>query len=510
MEYNVKNESFSFSEKQIQTSAEQSFDTEISLPDYCSDIRKILKCLVTVNINSCQINGDRVTAEGENVIRVLYVGESGNPECYEHTVPFSKYAEIREAGADCSCSVRGKVEYVNCRAVSQRRISISGSVGLIFSIMQMKNMPLPKSAEGGGIETRSESVNTDMEVSFCDKIFEMGETVSLGENQPPASSVVCAEACAVTETVKAVENKLLIKGEMQVFILYCADSENKELMRFKHTMPISQVFQVGDIDNDCICDADVSVCGVRVTPCADSNGKNTLMEISVKAEANVRAHRNTDLTVVTDCYSTLCKMKCEYKSIDFPRHLFTYKETKQIRATVDLASLNVSEICDGFCKKTDGSAAHKNGKIEGKFNGVIGLVYKDSGGEYGYCERSVDFSFDCQGKDSGGEITAQPVFSTGDISCVSVGSDKAEIKLSVNIFMPVYEMVGKKVCTHMEPDEEQPKKKNDWALTVYFCEGGEHLWDIAEKYNTTVDKIKEENELTAETVAEKTILMIPN
>ena len=62
----------------------------------------------------------------------------------------------------------------------------------------------------------------------------------------------------------------------------------------------------------------------------------------------------------------------------------------------------------------------------------------------------------------------------------------------------------------MEPDEEHPKKKNDWALTVYFCDGGEHLWDIAEKYNTTVDKIKEENELTQETVADKTILMIPN
>ncbi|MBQ6874128.1 MAG: DUF3794 domain-containing protein [Clostridia bacterium] len=510
MEYSIKKENFTFSEKQIQTSAEQSFETEISLPDYCSDIRKILKCLVTVNIHSCQINGDRATAEGENVIRVLYVGESGKPECYEQSIPFSKYVEIRGKEGDCSCSVRGKVEYVNCRAVSQRRISISGNVGLIFTVAELKSLPLPHAAEGCEIETRCEKVNADMEVSLCNKIFEMGETVSLGEGQPPVSSVVRAEACAVTETVKAVENKLLIKGEMQVFVLYCADSENKELVRFKHTMPISQVFQVGDIDKDCICDADVSVCGVSVTPCADSNGKNTLFEISVKAEADICAYRNTDLTVVTDCYSTRYEMKCEYRNVDFLRHLFTYKETKQIRTTVDLTPLTVSEICDGFCKKTDGSTVHKNGKIEGKGNGIIGLIYTDTEGEYGYCERSVDFSFECQGKDNCEGVCAHPVFSVGEISCTSVGSDKAEIKMSVNVFMPIYETVSKKICVNMEPDEEHPKRKNDWELTVYFCNAGEQLWDIAEKYNTTVDRIKEENELTGETVTEKTILMIPS
>ena len=98
----------------------------------------------------------------------------------------------------------------------------------------------------------------------------------------------------------------------------------------------------------------------------------------------------------------------------------------------------------------------------------------------------------------------------GEISCTSVGSDKAEIKMSVNVFMPIYETVSKKICVNMEPDEEHPKRKNDWELAVYFCNAGEQLWDIAEKYNTTVDRIKEENELTGETVTEKTILMIPS
>lgn len=509
MEYDIIKENYSFCEKLMQTSAEQSFDTEISLPDYCSDIQRILKCLVTANIYSCQITGDRVTAEGEAVIRVVYVGESGNIECYEQSLPFSKYAEIRDVTNDCSASVKAKTEYVNCRAVSQRRVSVSGNIGLIFSVTQMKNTALPSKAEGGGIETKGECLNTDMEVNSCEKIFEMGETVSLGENQPAAASIIRAEACAVVDSVKAVENKLLIKGEMQVFVLYCADNEKRELVRFRHTMPISQILQIGDIDENCICDVNVVVCGVCVSPNTDSNGKNTLLEITVKAEASVKAFKNTDCNIVTDCYSTTHEMKSEYKNMEFLRHVFTYKETKQVRTTVDLSPLTVSEICDGFCQKADGTVTDKNGKLEGKGNAVIGLIYKDANGEHGYCERSLDFGFECQGKQTDEKITAHPIFTTGEISCASVGSDKAEIKLSVNIFMPIYEVISKRVCTLIEPDEERPKQKNDGALTIYFCDAGESVWDIARRYNTTVDKIKDENELTQDTIAEKTMLMIP-
>lgn len=509
MEYDIIKENFVFCEKILKTGAEQGFDTEISLPDYCSDIQRILKCMVTANVYSCQIVGDRVTAEGEAIVSVIYVGEKGKLECYRQTIPFSKYAEIRDATNNCNPEAKVKIEYVNCRAISQRRINVSGNIGLIFTVTQMKSLALPSSAKGGGIQTKGENLQIDMWVNSCNKIFEMGETVSLGENQPPVASIIKSEACAVVDTVKAVENKVLIKGEMQVFVIYCSDDEKGEIIRFRHSMPISQILQIDDIDDECINDVSVTVCAVNVSTDTDSSGINTLLDISVKAEANIKALKSTELNVVDDCYSTLYEVKSESQSVDFMNHIFTYKETKQIKATVDLAPVTVSEVCGGFCQKADGTVADKSGKLEGRGNAIIGLVYKDANGEYGYLERSVDFNFECQGKQTENRIITYPVFSAGEMSCNSLGEDKAEVKLNINIFMPIYEVSTKRVCVSIEPDEEKPKKRNNGVLTVYFCGSGENLWDIARKYNTTVEKIKEENELTQDIVSEKVMLMIP-
>ncbi len=52
-------------------------------------------------------------------------------------------------------------------------------------------------------------------------------------------------------------------------------------------------------------------------------------------------------------------------------------------------------------------------------------------------------------------------------------------------------------------------KKRHSSLVICFCSGGERVWDIARKYNTTVEEIMSENELTSEEIPEKMMLIIP-
>ena len=62
------------------------------------------------------------------------------------------------------------------------------------------------------------------------------------------------------------------------------------------------------------------------------------------------------------------------------------------------------------------------------------------------------------------------------------------------------------VCDVKEIEAEAKKSP---ALTVYYCEGGEKIWDIAKRYSTTVELIKRENGIDGDTVAKKRMLLIP-
>ena len=53
-------------------------DTAYDLPDYCADIQKLLKCLVTPQVSSYTIAGDSLTCQGVCDIRVLYLDAKGD------------------------------------------------------------------------------------------------------------------------------------------------------------------------------------------------------------------------------------------------------------------------------------------------------------------------------------------------------------------------------------------------------------------------------------------------
>ena len=58
------------------------------------------------------------------------------------------------------------------------------------------------------------------------------------------------------------------------------------------------------------------------------------------------------------------------------------------------------------------------------------------------------------------------------------------------------------------------KEKSDFnsekcALTIYFCDANEKVWDIAKKYKTTAEAILSENELDGDLITERKILLIP-
>ena len=51
---------------------EQSVDCDITLPDYCPDIMRILKCTLYNSVVNSKIIGDRATADGNVKIRIVF------------------------------------------------------------------------------------------------------------------------------------------------------------------------------------------------------------------------------------------------------------------------------------------------------------------------------------------------------------------------------------------------------------------------------------------------------
>ena len=73
MEFNTHKDCISVCEEMAQGSAEHPIDCDITLPEYLPDIVRILRCTATPGVQSHSVTGDRITAECDTKVRILYI-----------------------------------------------------------------------------------------------------------------------------------------------------------------------------------------------------------------------------------------------------------------------------------------------------------------------------------------------------------------------------------------------------------------------------------------------------
>ena len=92
MNYSLSKKAVSVKETVFTGSSEQPIDLDLTLPDYCPDMMKILKCRVSPKILTKSISADRLEIEGSAELKILYVDAVRKSlRCSDHNIPFSAF-----------------------------------------------------------------------------------------------------------------------------------------------------------------------------------------------------------------------------------------------------------------------------------------------------------------------------------------------------------------------------------------------------------------------------------
>ena len=503
MQINVITQSVGVEETLGSCTAEQPIDADITLPDYCPDIRRVLKCLVTPRITAVQTAGDRATADGSAGVCVIYADEQGTVCCFEQTYPFSKYADLKGADENCCVNVRAYTQYANCRAVSPRRLDIHAVVSVAFGISGVKEEEIITGAEGAGIQLRCCDSRTASLVACTETAFPMSETVPLPDGDPAVSCVLSAQAAALAQEIKVISNKLLVKGELTVSAV--CRGEGGEIFSFGHSMPISQIINLEGIDEDCTCCVCLPVTSLEVLSKVDQAGDNRLIDISARVGAGVKAYRELSFPTVTDAYSVCCDLETKSRNADFAVIADKFNDTFTCRSTQDLPEAR--QILALWCSDLSKSVAQDSDGIIISGELTLHFLYTDAESQPCYAQRQTNYEY------------RRAVRKCGDLKCspcieitaasAACASGSADVRVEMNISGCIFDSVRRKTVTSIECSDSDGKKTGGAALTVYFADAGEEIWDIARRYNTTVEAVEQENGITGETVAQKCMLLIP-
>lgn len=507
MEFNSDSRSFCTPVTVLDTVAEQLADVDLTLPDYCPDIEKILKCNLVPKIQTKSLSGGQLQIDGYCVVSVLYV-ESVNKtiRCCEQSVNFSQSFTVRDACDGYAILTKTKPEYINCRALSPRRLVMHGAFSLYVKVLSSKKTDL-FTPEKNELETLTKTIDCADLTALCQEQFTVSEDISVSD-KPQIESILYSNVNACITDVKAVTGKLMVSGEISLKIFYLTDIESGNTAKLDYILPFSQIIDCEGVAENIktILGCDVMSYDIRLKN--DMLSDKPAVSFDAKLCVTAEGYEIGTREVVTDAYSMDYASSPQLVNIDSISEVTPVAESYMEKLTACIDDGKISKILDIYSDnvtldtKPDDDSVSASGKIN------LCIIALDEKSFPVFIERSCDYSHILESA-RGCNGMFFPMARVSGISFRLTDDSTAEIRCELKISGGAVKTESTKAVDKVDVFEDKPITADNSALTLYFADKGENLWQIAKSHNTKLDLLLKENSLEDITLDSPQMLLIP-
>ena len=505
MEQKMKAQLFT-EDRVFKDTAEIPVDMDFMLPDYCPDAVKILKCRSKVHIAAQTVSGGTVTPEGTVTVSVLYADENNRIFAFSQGFPFAKSFETGISAEEITPECHARVEYMNCRAVTGRKIDIHGAVELCLCITARRSVEVLADYDDTQLELRRRNVPATTPMGTAQKYVAIEDELTVGQGQPEICSLLRYSAEPVVTESKLLNGKNIVKGELGLWLLYAPREGKPQSVRA--TLPFSQLIEIPGATDECTCNATVRVAAMEIKPKIGADGEARSFAVNGKLQICSKAYCDKEITVVTDAYSRKCETEIVSTEVDIRQMHRVLEETCRCRAVLEFPNGSPTEVLDLCCEVQNAGAAfgEKDITVSGTVMAAL-LVFGEKGCPE-YYEKPIEFS--CKYPiESVENASCDPVVTVKNCSYSLDGEGKAEIRIELCIRAAIMLSRHCRVVSDLAAYPERPLEEPDrGAMTLYFASSGESLWDIARKYHAGVAEIAALNDVE-DVLTENKMLMIP-
>ncbi|MBQ1554231.1 MAG: DUF3794 domain-containing protein [Clostridia bacterium] len=509
MECKATGESVFAKEVLLEGNCEQAVDVDFTLPDYCPDIGRLLKCRLEPMITSREVSSDALTVEGSARVSIIYLDDRDKKiRCCDRLYPFKASLPFDNTADNVRLLVDIHVDYVNCRAVSQRKLDIHGAFTLHMTAVSAKKMELITDAEGEGLRLRKCRCEISDLVCCTQCGFEISEAMELGEGKPPVSSILRTGTAICMEECKAVANKLIVKGDA-IFTMVYVTEQGDDPEHMEYVIPFHQFFDVSGVDENCLIDLKMACESVDVSLRTDADGEYRRLDVDLRAMADIRAYRPRQIEWITDAYSVAYETNCRRRQLKPERLCSTVYDTVMCKQTVDTGDVKIESLCDVWCSVSDSRSVWRDGKTVTTGNLAVCMIVRDPRQGVVYTEKNVRFDCAVAQPAQGQMLRPECRVTVKSCVCTLTGDNRVELQAELCVHSSLYEDIPMKLVESVELDETRPKSEESRpAAVLYFAGSGEELWDIAREYNSSVEAIRAENDIDGDCVTDSRLLIV--
>lgn len=505
MDYKISNFEVATEKICLEQTAELPLDADFTAADYLGEIKSILKCKITPYITGKQLSGNAVSIEGIARFFIIYMDTEDKLYTAEYEAPFKKLFESNEKLDNASFDITADATTHSCRAVTERRFSVKGSVKICVHAFVIEKKDIISDIDSNCFEQLKGTTNATTPLGIVEKPLIIDEELSIAQNMPSICRIIRSDACAIITDTKIINNKVIVKGNLKIDVSYCSEDNNLQ----KHTsdIPFNQVIDMIGISELCECEANVTVSGLNLSARTSQSGECRSFMAVCKLNITVSARCNSEIPVLFDVYSTKYKTTAKEDNVIFNRIIKQTNESFLCKKRLPIPDGCSNVVLDLWCSTNSISSRFDNDKMMllGSISACALIENCTSGVEF--FERIIDFEYPLNLEGKHFAPYCKPMVKI--LSCNhTVENNEIEFKIELMISATIYENTTISLISDLNVDE-QDLITNDAALIAYYADVGENIWDISKQFLANRTELFELNRITDETVKIPRMLIIP-
>lgn len=491
-----------------QSNVQLTLDDDHNVPDVKPDIERIVKEQGTIQIQDIAPVNGKLLVRGSLEFNILYIGQGRGQLLHnmEGSLPFEETVNMDNACEEDSIRVKWELDDMTTSMINSRKINVKAIISLDFTAEDIYDEEVAVDVEEDSeveYQTRQIPV-TSLSLSKKDTCRVKDEIpISLGK--PNIAEILYSEFELQNMDTRLLENKIALKGDLKVFILYVGDTQDQLAQYYENQIPINCTLDCNGCDERMISDIGVSVLSADIRVKPDDDGEERVLDIEAVLELDIKVYEEEELEILSDLYSVEEELAPVRKEIGY-KNLLT-KNNSKVRllesVSLEAGQPQILQICNASgAVKIDEKSIQENGiLVEGILEAQLLYITEDDLRPLGVLKGMIPFSQLVEVKgimpNSAYDIRA----SVDQLNTLMVSGNEVEIKASVNLDTIAFDVAEEKIIVDVENKGSLMEKiQNLPSVVGYIVEEGDTLWTIAKAFFTTADKIKELNGLESDRV----------
>lgn len=487
---------------------------EYLIPDTHPDVQEVLMIEANPNIKSKEVNGSRITIEGDVEYNIVYIPREDmmTLNSVKYMDKFLTYLDIEEAEHKINCDINCKIEHIELKVMNERKIEIESILRIEWEIYKENEFQIVKGIESSSsVETLkiSEPVNRLVESREAELVSK--SVIRVGMDKPQIYKILSSSAMLHKKDVKIVDDKIQLSCYCTLKILYLA-TESKEVVLLEDDIYISKEEEIEELSSELLTHAFYNLENIDIIVEDDDLGEARIINTNFLVKAVVKIFTKEDIEVINDAYSTKFPIKLVKE-----KHDITLIHSMKSMESVIKDNLYIKEgdlIPERIQEITANIKIKEINILENKINieGIISctVLYKSSSQEKGhgmiYKDVPYNISLDINGLKSDMNTVIKCSL---DAIEANIEANTIAVKATIITNIKVSYEVNKEFISDILETDEEIKNKTA-SVTIYVLGKEETLWSLAKKFNITVDDLIKINSIEdPEILGEGDKLIIP-